>query len=173
MKRIALITLALAALSAPALAGVTVDGPWVRTTSSKTTAAFMQITSSSDARLVKASSPVAKVVEIHQTTMNNYMMTMRAVPAVDLPAGEAVKLKPDGYLVMLMGLKQEIKEGDTIPISLVIEGKNKKLETIQVNASAMTMDAANSDKHSHAQTQEQEHDHMGAHEHTHDHSHMM
>jgi periplasmic copper chaperone A len=171
MKRLALVTLLLAALSAPALATVTVKDPLVRATASyqKSSVVLMQITSSNDARLVKANSPVARVVELHETVMKNHVMTMQTVRAIDLPAGKTVELKRDGYMVMLIGLKQQIKEGDTIPISIVIEGKNKKRETIKLNASAIKMDTAASDKDSHAHTQgheqkaEQEHDHKHKH----------
>lgn len=158
MTRLVLATLAFATLSAPALAEVTVKDPWVRATASyqKSSVAFMQITSSSDARLVKAESPVAKVVEIHEMVMKNHVMKMQTVAAIDLPAGKAVELKADGYMVMLTGLKQQIKVGDTIPISIVIEGKNKKRETLLLNASVMTMDTAAADKHAHAHVHEHE-----------------
>jgi hypothetical protein len=64
--------------------------------------------------------------------MEGNVMKMRAVPGLDLPAGKAVELKPGGYHVMLMDLKQQVKAGDTVPISLVIEGKDGKKETIEV-----------------------------------------
>ena len=163
MKRIARLTLVLAAVSAPTLAAVTVTEPWVRATASyqKSSVAFMQITSSDDARLVKADSPVANAVEIHEMVMKNNVMKMQAVPAIDLPAGKAIELKPGGFMVMLTGLKQQLREGDTIPISIVVEGKNKKRETIKVNAQAMTLEAAATDKHAHMHTKEHRnmHDH--------------
>jgi len=62
------------------------------------------------------------------------IMRMRAVPALDLPAGRAVELKPGGYHVMLMDLKQQVKEGDVVPVSLVIESGGRR-ETIEVKAS--------------------------------------
>lgn len=163
MKRPALAAFLLAAFSASAFAAVTVKDPWVRATNAhqKSTVAFMQLTSSGDARLVKADSPVAKTVEIHQMVMKNYAMKMQAVPAIDLPAGKAVELKPDGYLVMLTGLKQQIKEGDSIPISLVVEGRNKKRETIKFSASAMTLEAGSAGNHAHAGMPE--HESMDAH----------
>jgi copper(I)-binding protein len=143
----------------------------VRATASyqKSSVVFMQITSSNDARLVKAASPVAKLVELHETVMKNHVMKMQTVPAIALPAGKAIELKPDGYMLMLTGLKQQIKEGDAIPISIVIEGKNKKRETIKFNASAMKMDTAAADEHSHAHTQGQEQ--SDEHEHKHQHTH--
>ncbi len=134
MKRITLAALIFAAF--PVMAQVTVKDPWVRATVSaqKATGAFMQITSTQDARLVEASSPVAGVVEVHEMVMEKDVMKMRAVKGLDLPAGKTVELKPGGYHVMLMDLKQQMKEGDTVPVTLVIEGKDKKRSTIEVKA---------------------------------------
>ena len=134
MKRIILAALIFAAF--PVMAQVTVKDPWVRATVSaqKATGAFMQITSAQDARLVEASSPVAGVVEVHEMVMEKDVMKMRAVKGLDLPAGKTVELKPGGYHVMLMDLKQQMKEGDTVPVTLVVEGKDKKRSTIEVKA---------------------------------------
>jgi copper(I)-binding protein len=156
MKHRTLVALVLAALSAPALAVVTVKDPWVHATAlhQESTVAFMQLMSSIDVRLVKAESPVASSVGIHELVMNNYVMKVNAIQGIDLPAGTAVELKPDGFMVMLTGLKRQIKEGDTIPISLVIEGKDKKRETIKFNVLAMTMDSVADNKHSLANTKE-------------------
>jgi copper(I)-binding protein len=74
------------------------------------------------------------VVEIHEMAMDNNVMRMRAIPGLDLPAGKAVELKPGGFHVMLMGLTQQVKEGETVPVTLVVEGKDGKRETVQVNA---------------------------------------
>jgi hypothetical protein len=134
MKRLTLAALLFAAF--PVMAQVTVKDPWVRATVSaqKATGAFMQITSAQDARLVEARSPVAGVVEVHEMVMEKDVMKMRAVKGLDLPAGKTVELKPGGYHVMLMDLKQQMKEGDTVPVTLVVEGKDKKRSTIEVKA---------------------------------------
>jgi hypothetical protein len=55
------------------------------------------------------------------------------VKALELPAGRAVELKPGGYHVMLMDLKQQMKEGETVPVTLVVESGGKR-ETIEVKA---------------------------------------
>jgi copper(I)-binding protein len=150
MKRITVAALLLAAL--PVMAQVTVKDPWVRATVSqqKATGAFMQITSAQDARLVEASSPVAGVVEVHEMTMEKDVMKMRAMKGLDLPAGKSVELKPGGYHVMLMDLKQQMKEGDTVPVTLVVEGKDKKRTTVEVKAAvkALTAQAKPADPHS-------------------------
>ena len=119
----------------PAAAQVTVTDPWIRGTvqGQMATGAFMKLQSAKDARLVEAASPVAGVVEIHEMTLENNVMRMRAVKALDLPAGRAVELKPGGYHVMLMDLKQQMKEGETVPVTLVVESGGKR-ETIEVKA---------------------------------------
>jgi copper(I)-binding protein len=119
-----------------AFAQVTVKDPWVRATVSqqKATGAFMQLSSAQDSRLVGATSPVAGVVEVHEMTMDKDVMKMRAIPSLDLPAGKTVELKPGGYHVMLMDLKQQMKDGDTVPLTLVVEGKDKKRSTVEVKA---------------------------------------
>ena len=134
MKRITLAALIFAAF--PVMAQVTVKDPWVRATVSaqKATGAFMQITSAQDARLVEAKSPVAGVVEVHEMVMEKDVMKMRAIKGLDLPAGKTVELKPGGYHVMLMDLKEQMKEGATVPVTLVIEGKDKKRSTVEIKA---------------------------------------
>jgi copper(I)-binding protein len=128
---------ALAALLAfAAQAQTSVKEPWVRGTvaQQKATGMFAQITSSTGGKLVSASSPVAGVVEIHEMTMDGNVMKMRAVAGVELPAGKPVELKPGGYHVMLMDLKKELKPGEMVPVTLVVEGADKKRETIEVKA---------------------------------------
>lgn len=124
-------------LAAGAQAQTTVAEPWVRGTvaQQKATGMFAKITSASGGKLVAASSPVAGVVEIHEMTMEGSTMKMRALPnGLDLPAGQAVELKPGGYHVMLMDLKQPLVEGATVPVTLVIEAKDGKKETVEVQA---------------------------------------
>jgi len=142
---------ALLALGMPAFAQTTVKDPWVRGTveQQKASGAFMQITSANGGKLVAASSPVAGVVEIHEMAMERNVMKMRAVPGLDLPAGKTVELKPGGYHVMLMHLKQTLKAGDTVPLSLVVESKDGKRETVEVKAPvrALGADAHDAKKH--------------------------
>jgi hypothetical protein len=137
MKHVfAALVFALASISA--LAQVQVKDPWTRATVPQQTAtgAFMKLESAQDARLVQASSPAAGVVEIHEMKMEGGVMKMRAVPSVAIPAGKGVELKPGGYHVMLMNLKAQVKEGDAVPITLVIEGKDGKRQTLEVKATA-------------------------------------
>ncbi|TWI70102.1 hypothetical protein IP91_01182 [Pseudoduganella lurida] len=129
-------TLAALALGAatPVLAQVTVSDAWARGTvaAARSSGAFMRIESKQDARLVEIQTPVA-TGELHQMAMQGDRMTMARVDGIDLPAGKPVDLAPGGYHVMLMGLKRQLKEGDTVPLTLVIE-KNGKRENVAVQA---------------------------------------
>jgi copper(I)-binding protein len=131
-----LVSMLLFAIAAPALAQLQVKDPWVRGTvpQQKTSGAFMQLSSSSDVRLVAARTPVAGVVELHEMKMENEVMKMGAVSGIDVPARQTVELAPSGYHIMLMDLKRQLKEGDTVPITLVFEGKDKKRHTVHVKA---------------------------------------
>lgn len=136
-------------MSLQASAEVSIKDPWVRATvtEQKATGAFMQLQSSGDARLVEARSPVAGVVEIHEMAMIDNVMRMRALPTgLDLPAGKSVELKPGSYHVMLIDLKQGLKAGDVVPLSLVVEGKDKKRETLEVKAEVRPLGAAGGPK---------------------------
>ena len=131
-------------LTAPALAQVTVKESWVRATVAKQTAtgAFMQITAATDTKLVDVKSSAAGIAEIHEMKMENNVMKMRAVDEVVLPAGKMVELKPGGYHVMLMDLKAQVKTGDTIPLTLVFEGKDKKRETVELKVPVRSLTGA-------------------------------
>ena len=131
-----------------AFAQTTATDPWVRGTvaQQKASGLFVQLTSARGGRLVSASSPLASSVEIHEMAMDGNVMTMRALPdGLALPAGKAVALKPGGVHIMLMGLKQALKAGDTVPVTLVIEGADKKRETLEIKAPVRALGAAAAD----------------------------
>ncbi len=112
-------------LSAPLGAQtVEVSGVWARATvpGQKATGAFMRITSKNGARLVAVSTPVAGVAEVHEMKLEEGVMRMRAVSGgLELPAGKTVELKPSGYHLMLMDLKQPLPKESTIALTLVFQ----------------------------------------------------
>ncbi len=134
----------LLALSAGALSAQTVDvsNAWVRTAvpGQSGTGAFMTLTAKDGAKLVGVSSPVAGVAEVHEMKMDGDIMRMRAVPVLDLPAGQTVQLKPGGYHVMLMALKQALPKGSSVPLTLTFKdakGVESRLELkLPVSAAA-------------------------------------
>ena len=130
--------------SLPAMAQTTVKDAWVRGTvaQQKATGAFFSITSAGGGKLVSASSPAAGVAEVHEMAMDGSTMRMRALAnGLELPAGQAVELKPGGFHVMLMDLKAPLKAGDSIDLTLVIEAKDGKKETLLVKAPVRALGA--------------------------------
>lgn len=59
-------------------------------------------------------------------------MMMSAVEGIDLPAGKSVALASGGYHIMMMDLKRQMKAGESVPMTLVFQGKGKKQETVEV-----------------------------------------
>ena len=147
-RLIATATLTLAALLAlPAQSQTRVTDAWVRGTvaEQKATGAFMQLTSVAGGKLVSASSTAAGVVEIHAMKMEGSTMQMRAIRGLDLPAGKAVALKPGSYHMMLLDLKMPLVAGSTVDLTLVVEGKDGKRETVRVKAPVRALGAAMTD----------------------------
>jgi hypothetical protein len=72
-------------------------------------------------RLLRAESDVAEAVELHTSEMQGEVMTMRPIEYVEVPANGQAELKPGGMHVMLIGLKRELKVGETVSLVLVFE----------------------------------------------------
>jgi copper(I)-binding protein len=115
-----------------ALAQVKVEGGWARATvqGQKATGAFMKLTAPQATRLVAVSSPVAGVAEVHEMKMDGSVMQMRAIPALDLPANQAVELKPGSYHLMLMDLKAPLMKDSSVALTLTFKDA-KGVETKQ------------------------------------------
>ena len=117
----------LPAATGPAAAPVmTVSGAFARPSPNEggTGGAFMTITNNSGAadRLLGATTPAAKMVEIHETIDDNGVMKMRPVTGgFEIPAGGKLELLPGGKHIMLMGLTTPLKEGDEVEVTLTFE----------------------------------------------------
>ena len=81
-------------------------------------------------RLVSLSTPVADKAEIHREAVTNGVMRMRPTGPLTLEPGEMITLKPGGFHVMLLGLKEPLKTGERLPLTLTFE-----------KAGAMTVEA--------------------------------
>lgn len=124
-------------LAANAWAGeVKVSDAWVRATAPGQDSGSIQfsITIQQEAKLIGASSPVAGKVELHSMRHENGMMEMRPVESIDLPAGKTVDLATSGQHIMLIGLKQPLKAGDSVPFTLTVQYADKSKATVKANA---------------------------------------
>jgi copper(I)-binding protein len=143
--------------SLSAFAQVSVAEPWVRATvpAQKNTGAFMRLQSSAPARLVEVRTPVAGRAEIHEMAMEGQVMRMRQVQGIDLPAGKPVELKSGGYHVMLFDLKRQLKEGESVELTLVLQDAAAKRQEVKVALPVMPLSfsgkpAAHGDHGAHA-----------------------
>ena len=122
-----------------------VQDAWVRATvaQQKATGAFMTLKAAQPLRLVGAESPLTKTVEIHEMAMDGNVMRMRRLSdGLALPAGALVELKPGSYHIMLMDLQQAVQAGQAIPLTLIVEGADKKQQRITVQATARPLQGA-------------------------------
>ncbi len=142
MKQV-ILALASLLLAASAGAQVTVKDAWVRATVTQQTAtgAFMHLATPRDMKLVAARSPAAGRVEIHEMAMHDNVMHMRPVPFIALPAGKDVALQPGSFHIMMLNLHQQIHEGDSVPLTLVLEGPGGQREELQVQAVARALNS--------------------------------
>jgi len=146
-SNIAVILLSMAAampMLARAQSGVEVSNAWARSTvaAQKTGGIYLDIRSATPAKLVGVASPVAARVELHNMKMEGSVMKMSAVESIDLAAGQTVKLAPGGYHVMLIDLKQPLKAGDSVPVTLTVERADKTRTTVETKAAVRDMAAA-------------------------------
>jgi len=94
-------------------------------------AVFLSIDNKGSAdKLVAASSTLSERVELHTHTMDNGVMKMRPIEAIDIPANTMTELKSGGYHIMMFGVKTLPKKGSTVPLTLTFE----KAGPVQIGA---------------------------------------
>ncbi len=110
-------------------AGIRIEDAWVRAVAtveqgSMNTAAYMRIVtgSGSNDRLLGVRSDIARMTELHRTTIDRSgLATMAPAGEVELLAGETLTLEPGGLHVMLMGVERSLTEGETVSLTLLFE----------------------------------------------------
>ena len=64
-------------------------------------------------------------VQFHQENDADGVMRMREMPAVTIPPGASVILKPGGTHIMIIGLTRQLKAGQNFPLTLGFERAGK------------------------------------------------
>ncbi len=123
----------------PTPAGATTGAAYVRT---------LRNTGEQPDRLVGASTPVARAVEIHRSTVDaQSVMRMRAVDGIELPPRSELKLRHGGeHHLMLIDLITPLKNGDRFPMTLRFEKAGEREVTVWVQ---QPRDAAGASEHRH------------------------
>jgi periplasmic copper chaperone A len=131
----------LAAIAASAIAlaahgAVTAKDAWIRgmAPGQKTGAAYMTLTSSGDAKLVGVSTPVAGKAQVHASMMMSGMVHMREIDGLELPAGQAVELKPGGNHIMLLEVSRTLRAGERVPLVLTVQDEKGRRASLTVQA---------------------------------------
>jgi periplasmic copper chaperone A len=116
---------------------ITLQHVWARPSAGAATtgAAYLTVTDNGRPdRLVGVSTPVAAEAQVHETIDDNGIMKMRPVAGIPLEPGKPVTLKPGGYHVMMTGLKNPLKPGDSFPLTLTFEQAQPITVTVKVEA---------------------------------------
>lgn len=129
---------------------LTIKEAWTRETPPNAPAggAYLTITNTGDVadRLVGGSAAFSNIIEIHDMTMENNVMRMFPLEdGLEIPAGETVTLKPGGLHVMMIGITDPFKEGDTVTITLSFE----QAGTVDVEFSVAKIGAKEAHHHNH------------------------
>jgi copper(I)-binding protein len=113
-----------------------VDNPWARATpaGAKIGAVYLTLMNhgSSGDRLLSATTPVAEKVQFHSVSEDNGISRMREMRTVEVAPGAVVSFNPGGMHIMVVGLKQPLKEGQTFPLTLTFEKAGKEEVSVPV-----------------------------------------
>jgi hypothetical protein len=132
--------------------GLVISAPWTRATpaGAKVAGGFMTITNTGSApdRLVGGSAEIAGIFEVHEMAMDGGVMKMRALTkGLEIKPGETVTLKPGGFHVMFLDLKQRLNQGGTVKGELVFEKAGKI--AVEYRIDAMGASGADQGGHKH------------------------
>jgi copper(I)-binding protein len=126
-------------IAAPCIAyaqqnGVQVGHAWSRATvPGQTGVIYLTITDTgAPDRLTSVASPVAASAALHESFSENGVSKMREIAGLTVSPGAPVTLAPGGYHIMLMGLKQPLKQGDAFPVTLTFEKAGPVTATVTV-----------------------------------------
>jgi len=133
-----LITLVLLSLSTLLASNIKINDAYARATPPglPNSAAFMSISNDTTANvhILKATSSIAKFVELHTHDMKNGVMKMYQVPKITIPKKGKVVLQPGGFHIMLIGLYKPLKKGETITLTLELSNGEAKTITAPIKS---------------------------------------
>jgi copper(I)-binding protein len=139
--------------AASAHAQVDVTDAWARATGKgqKATGVFMNLTAKKATRLVGIKTDLTPIAEVHEMKMEQDVMKMQTIKALDLPAGQTVSLKPGSFHVMLMDLKAPVEEDSHVIVTLLFEDAAGVKTQQEVHAVAKKAPMGGADKHKHGE----------------------
>jgi len=121
---------------------IAVVGAWIRPAQARMNGAgYMTLVNRGRLgdRLIGASSPVAAQVSLHRSLEIGGVMTMRAVPVLDVAGGARVSFAPGGLHLMFEGLRRPLAPGQSVPVSLIFTRAGRVRATLIVRVGAPAM----------------------------------
>jgi hypothetical protein len=116
-----------------------VENVWARATRAKDAEVFLAIENDGAAdRLIAASTPVARQVEIHGFAMIGSKPGSRLLGPIALPAGKELELEPKGVFLKLIGLDRRLAKGDEFELALTFENAGTGRVKVEVEAANAT-----------------------------------
>lgn len=99
-----------------------------------TSAVYMQIVNngSTPDQLVRATTDIADAVELHNTIIQDNVARMQPMTGIDVPANGQVEFKTGSFHVMLIDVKQTLKPGDSVPLTLTFQNAGEQQVMAQV-----------------------------------------
>ena len=132
------------------LGSLKIGQPWARATPKGAVigGGYLKITNTGTApdRFVGGASDVSKSFELHEMSMDNGVMKMRALgKGVEIAPGQTVEFKPSGYHIMFVGLKKPLEKGEKVKATLDFETAGKvdvEFDVESIGAQSATGDKA-------------------------------
>ena len=118
---------------------IAIGHPWTRAigAAAPTAAGYMSLRNAGTApdRLIAASSPRARSIEIHEMTMTEGVMRMRPLTdGIAIPPGGTAWLRPGGTHLMLVGPTGPFAQGERVPVTLRFERAGEVTVDLEVAA---------------------------------------
>lgn len=119
-----------------------VSKAWVGESVPEQTTATLQLnlTTVKAVNLTSVSSPLAESVEIHSLMKYKGAMKLQVVPSLQIPEHRTTIFGSNGLFLMMTGLKQALKIGDQVPVSLTFTFPDKQTKVISANAEVKKME---------------------------------
>lgn len=130
-----------AAPNSPAL--FIVNQPWIKP-GTHATEAYMVLTSTEEAKLIGARSPIASRVGLRGPGVQG-----RTPAALVLPAGSAVALRPGANRITVAGLAHPLRLGERFPLTLLVETATGVSQEVGVDAEVRAESPLDAERHHH------------------------
>lgn len=122
---IALTTVSVLSSSIAQASDLLIEKPWARASIgiSRPAAVYLTIQNNGVETdvLTMVKTPVAEMSEVHKSEVKDGIARMSPAGQVEIAAGSSINLEPGGLHIMLMKLKQPVKKGDSISMTLLFE----------------------------------------------------